>query len=106
MARVTLAVFALFSSVTCVFAGAQTGNDLLSDCNHTNADYDAGFCIGYIVGILDQLFEAKMFCPPVGVNTGQTKDMVIKFLKDKPELRHLPAVYLVNEATKNFSCHN
>lgn len=105
--RIALAVvFALFASVTCVFAGGQTGNVLLSDCDHKDADYSAGFCEGYIDGILDQLFEAKVFCPPAGVNLKQTKDIVIKFLRDKPELRHLPAVYLVNEATKIFACHN
>jgi hypothetical protein len=106
MARVTLAVFGLFASVICVFAGARTGNELFSDCNDKNPTFNAGFCDGYINGLLDEWFEAKIFCPATGVTLGQTKDMVIKYLRTNPELRHLSAPYLVHEATKNFACHN
>lgn len=62
--------------------------------------------VGYIRAVLEQSMGIKVFCPAVGVTIGQTVDMVVKFLKAKPEIRHQTATYLIYQATEEFRCHN
>jgi len=48
-------------------------------------------CLGFIVGVAS---ETDASCPPDGVSGQQINDIVIKFLKDKPQKRHLDGEFL------------
>jgi hypothetical protein len=59
---------------------------------------DAGTCFGYIVGIVDSIPAREGFDPGPDVRGSQCIDVVLKYLRDHPELRHLPAYALTREA--------
>ena len=88
------------------------GNALYADCTEGNARY----CTGYIIGIVDAaaLFKALaasnkndpiLICTPDDATQGQVRDVVIRWLEENPEQRHLAAPSLVLEAIfEKFTC--
>jgi len=88
-----------------------TGNQLLEYCESKDA-FAQGLCDGYITGASDiESMEGSAFpdrrrsCTPNTVTNGQMTDVVVKYLKDHPEERHMLAAVLVVEAvTKAFPC--
>jgi len=88
-----------------------TGNKLLEACE-SKGEFDQEFCHGYITGVSDMEGintaahpEQRRSCIPEDVTNGQIKDVVLKYLRDHPEDRHLLAAILIVEAvSKAFSC--
>src|SRR5690242_12766047 len=94
------------------FAGFFDGNKLYSRCTSSDIE-DMKMCMGYISGISDAIqsykfFDASRFnpeeddslyyidiCQPLGRTIGQVTDIVISWLKKKPERRHYTAASLV-----------
>ena len=81
-----------------------TGNQLLEWCE-SQAHFQQAFCLGYITGVTDidsmdgSVFpERRRSCVPENVSNGQVSDVVIKYLKDHPEERHLLAAILIVKA--------
>jgi hypothetical protein len=105
MVRFPIAALALVWA-TCAFAGTMTGNELLSWCNDKDSPFHQGACDGYINGALDVATHVGSFCAPADVSFGQIREMVLKYLRAKPEARNLTASFLVWEATRTFACHN
>jgi hypothetical protein len=74
--------------------------------------YDVGYCMGYIVGVLDlhdAMVAAKLltpqFCPPRSMMTGQAVRIVVTYLQANPEHLHFPGAGLVAVAMrKAFPC--
>ena len=92
-----------------------SGNNIFSLCqkydrNHANADTVG--CMMYILGAADVLMlnddtETTMQspCPSAGVTEQQIAEVVVKWLSDHPEQRHLPAPYIVMTALNEaFPC--
>lgn len=87
-----------------------TGNDLLDSCE--SKDFKEAFCLGYITGVTDldgmdgSVFpERRRSCVAENVSNGQVKDIVVKYLKDHPEERHLLAAILIVKAmAQAFPC--
>lgn len=49
--------------------------------------------------------DRQRFCTPDNVTNGQMEDIVVKYLKDHPDERHMLAAILVVKAmTKAFPC--
>ena len=68
------------------------------------AGYPSGYCIGYIVAIVD-MFENSVCWPRETVKNGQLVDVVIKWLNDHPESLHLPASHAITKAMQQaFPC--
>ena len=66
---------------------------------HSGANfYEAGKCFGYILGIVDSIPAGEGFDPDPRVRASQHIDVVLRYLRDNPELRHLPAHQLVRQA--------
>lgn len=97
----------IFSLAAIPALAELSGNDLLAmciendfACNAYVRGYTLGLQRGVIRGLLhddpvagaasldDQADSASGVCAPGGVTTGQITDVVIKFLKDNPEVRH------------------
>jgi len=110
----------LFASVLLLLASTSvhaqrvsplTGNDLLKWCESTD-DIDRAFCLGYIIGVTDldgadgSMFpERRRSCVAEGANNGQVRDVVVKYLKDRPEERHiLAAILIVKAMVQTFPC--
>lgn len=93
-------------------AGFDTGNRLYEDCRAANY-FNRGYCGGYVTGIVDTLealqsrgvLPATALCVPEDATKGQLADVVLKYLEQNPERRHLEAGGLVPEAlNRAFPC--
>ena len=80
--------------------GYYDGNTLLDLCRR-----DDNLCIAYVVGATDGQLSAvvgtgrtRPYCIPMDSTSGQVKDVVVKFLNDHPEERHLLGSVLIAEA--------
>ena len=93
-------------------AGFDTGNRLFEDCRAGNY-FNRGYCGGYVTGIVDTIealqargvLPADALCVPEESTKGQLADVVIKYLEQNPERRHLEAGSLVPAAlNRAFQC--
>ena len=88
-----------------------TGNELLEACEGSEP-FQQAFCLGYVTGASDvdgaegaAFPERRRSCVPDSVSNGQLKDVVVKYLKDNPEERHiLAAILVVKSVAKAFPC--
>lgn len=78
--------------------GFDDGNALLKDCTSRNP-FAQGLCYGLITGYFEGM-RMSYTCSKddPNINREQVKDVVIKFLKNTPEARHLPGVLLASRA--------
>ena len=68
-----------------------TGNDALYPCQARDASYDAGLCMGTIIGLMHNAevhYPLQRFCPPDGVTYGQAKRVVVDKLLRTPGILH------------------
>jgi hypothetical protein len=124
-------LIALLGSYTAPLAAdAQTisGNSLYDTCTSENNVF-AGFCIGYIIGLIEgkvlggllftnaagvelkaqdfnkvgnQLFQ---HCIPQDATNEQLRDVVVKYLRENPAARHESARFLASESFRGaFPC--
>lgn len=88
-----------------------TGNQFIKLCNEAPR-YDEGECFAYILGtyhgftIAERLHDVEpLTCVPNTVTMDQLSEIVIKYLRNNPQSRHLPARGLVMIAIRNaFPC--
>ena len=112
-----LALFILFAaSIGQVKAkdlptGFVNGDMLLDWCgSERNEDGPSHpMCLGYVAGISDSLNVNRVendftSCTSPDVTTGQTADVVLKYLSEHPGTRHLPAAILVTSAISEAFC--
>jgi hypothetical protein len=89
----------------------RTGNDLLEFCE-SKKEFEQAFCLGYITGVTDMegmntaaFPDRQRSCISTIVTNGQLIDVVLKYLKDHPEERHmLAAVLIVKSMAQAFPC--
>ena len=101
----------LSSSAHAQRVSTTTGNDLLESCESTG-HFEQAFCLGYITGVTDldgadgSVFpERRRSCVAENVSNGQVRDVVVKYLKDHPEERHIQASILIVKAmAQAFPC--
>ena len=77
-------------------AAEMTGNSLLSDCT-SNYPYRVGMCRGYILGAASMLQwgHPTSVSIPETVIDQQLADIVTKWLKNNPKLRHRDGLEVV-----------
>jgi hypothetical protein len=80
-----------------------SGNDLYRRCQ-SNDYYEQGMCLGLVIGAIDEWQNWREGahlppCVPSTVETGQLRDVVVKYLEDHPKLRDQSAWALVVQAT-------
>lgn len=103
-----VAGFVLTLCTAPAWADSKTGNDLYEACSKPEppetVDNAAGriACGNYVSGALDGFRMTKegqtLLTLPPEVSGVQAQDVVLKYLKDHPEQRHLPAAFLVISA--------
>jgi hypothetical protein len=83
---------------------ALTGDMLYGDC--TAVQGSGTFCLGYVTGLSDGLQSLKMMCAPKEVTIAQMRDVIVRYLSDHPENRHLGAISEAGLALTNaFPCN-
>jgi hypothetical protein len=105
-----LAIIALSLTLATAAQGTyfEDGNKLLDECSHVN-DMKGMACLGYVQGAADMLeaiahLAGKPECIRNGVQTGQVKDVIVRYLKANPANRHFRAAYLASEAIGEAFC--
>ena len=100
-----------------------TGNVLLDRCTAKetgNGFAEIAFCAGYVAGIADMLDRTTLVtspdggghwqiraCVPPGVTINQLMDVVVRFLRAAPEVRHSIANILATKAISDaFPCRS
>ena len=102
----------------CSIASAQdalaspTGNALFEQCTRGRGSatywYDDAACTAYIQGFVEgatsfqELWpkeRPRAICLPANITAGQMRDVVVKYLYNHPERRHLPAMMSILTAT-------
>ena len=89
----------------------EGGNGLYGVCSTPQLG-EQGYCLGYVVGTLDTLFDAQekgtmpqLVCVPGNVSGNQVRDVVVNYLAGHPEQRHFAASSLVLRAlSMAFPC--
>lgn len=71
----------------------QNGNSLLTELEGT--PMDRTFALGYIIGAADVYNDGEALCIPLTVTQGQLQDVVFIYLKNSPQIRDMPANFLV-----------
>lgn len=87
MNKIAIAI-AIAASVAAAPARAEfwDGNKLYEKCT-SSSSYDKGDCLGYTSGVFDTLYGIA-WCPRNNnITRGQIADIVVQFLRDKPQLR-------------------
>jgi hypothetical protein len=119
MRRAVLVGIALSSLITgeakAYYFNANQLSDWCESYEHNNVKQNgsvlnAGLCVGYVGGVIDTLVDqATEFCVPQGPSGAipdQLVDVVKLYLRDHPEIRHLPAANIVTSALKEkFPCN-
>lgn len=91
--------------------GNNFGNNLYKNCSSDTTSFEGAVsvvaCNNYIVGVVDGLVlsgEAnRWFAMPDGVTGQQLQDIVLKYLRDNPNKRHLPGpVVIINAMSEAF----
>lgn len=84
-----------------------SGNSLLRDCTAGESTHSYAYCLGYISGLVDGAnVEADfrkckpLFAIPAEAELGQLADVVVKYLKEHPEVRDVRAAVLALTALK------
>jgi hypothetical protein len=80
------------------------GNELIGRCTDKYDSFNSGYCRGLVIGI-EYTAGSDTVCTPYGVTNGQLIRIVLKYLKDHPELLHRDDTSLIHEALqKAFPC--
>ena len=80
---------------------ATTGNDLLRACSARGYGPDFWFCQGYLAGLHQTIVSMTNlgalkppYCPPVGFNNRQLRNVILGYLWAYPAELEQPAEYL------------
>jgi hypothetical protein len=104
MKRAIVAAASILMFSTSADAAYMSGNDLLAKCEGSSLDQIT--CMSYIIGVADAqgglLEGAKLqsVAMPAGVKPGQLQAIVVKYMKEHPEMLHYEAAQLVYIALK------
>lgn len=86
---------------------ALSANFILKACKEapTEPQWLIGSCIGqvqmlYMLAFADGLAPNKKFCPPDGVTIEQTRNVIVRYIEDRPELMHTPFLFLAIDAVR------
>ena len=114
MNKILIGLLALSALSPPAMANFYTGNQLYEWGNalersrdnrqRGNDNADANMYYGYVSGIYDAT-NGAIFCPRAGTSIAQISDVVLKYLKDNPEIRNQNASDLVMDAFElSFPC--
>jgi hypothetical protein len=76
-------------------ANIGVGNDFFAMCDSPRDVQTGLVCLSYMRGVTDGLTsDGSWKCVPLGVTYQQRQDILLKYLKENPSVRHLPTASL------------
>jgi hypothetical protein len=101
MALVVLFSFTAFA-VTDDTPDKLDGNELAMSCKGATQDFDAGYCLGVVEGVIS---TSKKVCNHTAITLGEAVTVVDKYLQDNPDKLNKRDAVLVREAlSKTYPC--
>ena len=107
--------FSLVMVGTNLLAGSSkffyTGTKLYNLCR-ADTPIDEALCEGYILGVQDSIYSGHLsehfdVCLPEGVEPGQLRLQLIKFIENNPDIMNFAAEGLVAKSLEtSYSCKN
>ena len=83
----------------------KTGNELYQECTAAFGSPPNILCMGYVMAASDALESQRLICRPKEVTASQAEDVIVNYLRDHPEQRHLTAYSLAKLALMGaFPC--
>lgn len=66
----------------------ETAGDLIEYCGAAEDSFARSYCLGYVAGLNDRddVLPLPTFCPPSGPTLNDLVEILVTYLKDKPEL--------------------
>jgi hypothetical protein len=104
--RLTALVLMIVTTIATARAEFVTGNELYTKCT-SNDPADKFWCLGFTTGVHDTLPQGPkgLLCETPNVAAGQVLDVVVKYLRENPAYRDLPASLLAGAALgQAFPC--
>jgi hypothetical protein len=88
-----------------VWASFENGNELYGDCTESDGTPPTAYCLGFVAGVFDTaemllLDSSGRLCAPKSVTLGQVRDVIVKYLRENPAERNLPASLLALRAVQ------
>ena len=85
---------------------AISGNELMESCRGTTSNSRWGFCVGYVVGVVDQARESnETLCVPAESIQSQVARVATRWLDENPGSLHYSAPSQVRAALRHaFPC--
>ena len=77
----------------------STGNGFWAQCGNPVDKTAALMCIAYVYGLADGMVaHPALKCLPAKITYQQRLDILLKYLREHPEVRHMPtsAIYVVS----------
>jgi len=103
MKKSLIIVLLALCSTPCFAIDGIDGNELQKACE-SESNADDGFCVGYIIGAADAFLSVGFICSK-GIQYGQIRKVVLKYLRNNPERLHYSANSLVGVAlAEAFPC--
>jgi hypothetical protein len=99
-------LFVLAATLISSQANAISGNELAQSCRGQEENSRWGFCVGYVVGVIDQSRESEPpLCVPAEAIQSQVARVVTKWIEANPDKLHFSANSLVYAAlNESFTC--
>ncbi len=92
----------------CLFgqANAISGNELAQNCRGQEENSRWGFCVGYVIGVIDQArYTKEELCIPAEVIQSQVARVATKWLESNPDKLHFLGSSLVRAALdESYPC--
>ena len=87
-------------------ANAVSGNELAQSCRGQESNSRWGFCVGYVVGVIDQARDTKEeLCIPTEAIQSQVARVATKWFDSNPDRLHFSASSLVRTAlNESYPC--
>jgi hypothetical protein len=90
----------------------ENGNGLLRSCTSEGAEQS--YCLGFIFGVMEGVYYKAIadstrlpWCHPNGVQMEQIRDVIMKYLRDRPERRQMRSAGLIMSALQQaWPCAN
>lgn len=100
---IRVAILALFASTVGAYGYFDTGNDMRGRC-YKSESWGA-ICSSAASAYLDLMMAEGYKCRADGVSREQLRDVMLKYINDTPDERHLPAAFIaILSFEKSFGC--
>jgi hypothetical protein len=75
----------------------KTGNEIKTMLE-ARSPLDNIEALGYVTGVADGVMQVGLVCAPPQVTTGQIQAVALKYMRDNPDILHMPSYGIIGRA--------